>query len=172
MTVMSKDANGKFVNDSQFEIKPTGGVRADADSDGSTWELHVKEGAVFDYESKANPMGVVTVEVTATDGGGHSVVGYFTIQLADVGGDNEATDDPHYKAKLPAKPAAPAEEPETPGLKDDSDDSDEDGAVPPEDEDPEAPGDGGMFIDDLIDLHVEDDLLGDYVLAIDDIDIA
>ena len=169
VTVMSKQANGKFAADGRFEVTHNRGGRVDSDTNGSTWEVRVKEGAKFDYESTANPMGVVTIKVTATDGGGHSVDAYFTIAITDVGGTggNKATDDPHYRAAPDRPDPKPEEEPETPGLKDDSDDSDEDGAVPP-DEDEEGPGDGGMFIDDLI----GDDLLGDYVLAIDDIDIA
>ena len=169
VTVMSKQANGKFAADGRFEVTHNGGGRVDSDTNGSTWEVRVKEGAKFDYESTANPMGVVTIKVTATDGGGHSVDAYFTIAITDVGGTggNKATDDPHYRATPDRPDPKPAEDPETPGLKDDSDDSDEDGAVPPP-EDEEDPGDGGMFIDDLI----GDDLLGDYVLAIDDIDIA
>ena len=170
VTVMSKQANGKFAPDGRFEVTHNGGGRTDSDNNGSTWEVRVKEGAKFDYESTANPMGVVTIKVTATDGGGHSVDSYFTIAISDVGGTggNKATDDPHYRAAPTSPPTKPPEEPETPGLKDDSDDSDEDGAVPPDEDEGPEPGDGGMFIDDLI----GDDLLGDYVLAIDDIDIA
>ena len=171
------------VSDSRFEVVPTGGGRRDTDSDGSTWELRVKEGAKFDYEAKANPMGVVTVKVTATDmdgdKDGHKVVGYFTIQINDVTDatdtktGNKNTGDPQYAPEEEEEETLPAEDPETPGLKDDSDDSDEDGAVPPEeDEGPEMPGGMGMFIDDLIDLHVQDDMLDAFVLAIDDIDIA
>ena len=169
VTVMSKQANGKFAPDGRFEVKHSGGGRTDGDNNGSTWELHVKEGASFDFESPNNASGTVTIKVTATDEGGHSVDAYFTIAITDVGGTggNKATDDPHYRATPDRPDPGPDEEPETPGLKDDSDDSDEDGAVPPE-EDEEGPGDGGMFIDDLI----GDDLLGDYVLTIDDIDIA
>ena len=167
VTVMSKGANGKFAPDGRFEVTHNGGGRVDSDDNGSTWEVRVKEGAKFDYESKANPMGVVTIKVTATDKGGHSVDAYFTIAINDVtdaadtktGNDNSG--DPHYKAPTTPTTPPPAEDPETPGLEDDSDDSDDDGAIPPP---PEPPAGTGMFI--------EDDLLGDYVLAIDDIDIA
>ena len=147
-----------------FEIKET----RTADTDGSTWELYLKEGATFDFEAlqsakekAANATEItLSITVTATDGGNLKTMGVFSVKVMDA----DTEDDP----ETPERPTPPpAEEPETPGLKDDSDDSDEDGAVLPE-EDEEGPGDGGMFIDDLI----GDDLLGDYVLTIDDIDIA
>jgi len=151
-----------------FEVKETSAA-AD-DSDGSTWEIHLKEGATFDFEAlrtakeKEAEATTITlsITVTATDGAGLSTKGVFSVKLVDA----NTEDDP--KAPKPTTPPEP-EGPETPGLKDDTEGSDEDGPVPPpEDEEGPEPGDGGMFIDDLI----GDDLLGDYVLAIDDVDIA
>lgn len=153
-----------------FEIKETRGT---ADTDGSTWELYLKEGATFDFEAlqtakekAANATEItLSITVTATDKAGLSTKGVFSVKVMDA----DTEDDPETPTRPDPKPA---EDPETPGLKDDSDDSDQDGAVPPEDEGPEMPGDGGMFIDDLIDLHVQDNMLDAFVLAIDDIDIA
>ena len=131
------------VSDDRFEV-----VKGAADAaDGSKWELHLKRGASFDYEEMNRNLddGTLTVMVTATDGGGLRTVGYFTIQITDV-------DEP-----APTRPPAPDPDPETvPGLEDDADDSDEDGPVIP-------PDDGSMFIDDLLDQ---------FVISIDDIDIA
>ena len=130
------------VSDNRFAV-----VRDD-DSDGSTWTLQLKRGVTFDYEQKGNPNykdGTLTVTVTATDGGGLKTTAHFSIQISDV------AEDP-----APTRPM-PEPEPETvPGLEDDADDSDEDGPVIP-------PEDGGAFIDDLLDQ---------FVISIDDIDIA
>ena len=130
------------VSDKRFEVVK------DADQDGSTWILQLKRGATFDYEDKSNPNykdGTLTVTITATDGGGLKTSAHFSIQISDV------------EEEAPTRPPAPDPEPETvPGLEDDADDSDEDGPVVP-------PGDGGAFIDDLLDQ---------FVISIDDIDIA
>ncbi len=119
----------------------------DTDGDGSTWGIILKEDAVFDYEKDGDKEGTLTVTVTATDGGGLKTVGYFSIQITDV-----AEEDP------PKPPTPPTPDPEVPGLEDDADDSDNDGPVIP-------PDDGGAFID-------HDDLLDQFVISIDDIDIA
>ena len=66
--------------------------------------------------------------------------------------DADTDDDP--ETTTPTAPDAP--DPEVPGLEDDADDSDNDGPVIP-------PDDGGAFIDDLLDQ---------FVITIDDIDIA
>ena len=169
-----------FVEDARFEVTPNGGTRTDSDSDGSTWEIRVKEGESFDYESTDNPMGVVTIKVTATDKGGYSVDAYFTIEITDVAtgtGDtagNKNPGDPQYQKPSDGESGGSSdpdlEDPTVEGLEDaDGDIDSEDGPVI------EPPKDGGAFIDedDLIGLTIDDDLLGDFVLAIDDgIDIA
>ena len=115
---------------------------------------------------------MLTLTVTATDGGGLKTTGKFSIKIMDVD-DTEAELEAKEKADAATEAADEekadeAEEaekirdegPEVPGLKDDSDDGDDDGAVPPPPEDAMmsfAPG---------------DDLLDSYVLAIDDIDVA
>ena len=130
------------VSDSRFDV-----VR-DTDTDGSTWILQLKRGATFDYEDKSNPNykdGTLTVTITATDGGGLSTTAHFSIQISDVA------------EETPTPAPRPDPEPETvPGLEDDADDSDDDGPVIP-------PDDGSMFIDDLLDQ---------FVISIDDIDVA
>ena len=68
--------------------------------------------------------------------------------------DADTDDDP--EAPVTPTPTTPAD-PVVPGLKDDADDGDDDGPVEP-------PEDGGAFIGD--------DLLDDFVAAIDDIDVA
>ena len=120
-------------------------VVRDTDDDGSTWILQLKRGASFDYEKDGNKMGTLVVTITATDGGGLSTSAHFSIQITDV------------TEVAPPRPPAPDPEPETvPGLEDDADDSDDDGPVIP-------PDDGSMFIDDLLDQ---------FVISIDDIDVA
>ena len=130
------------VSDDRFDV-----VR-DADTDGSTWILQLKRGATFDYEQTGNPNyedGTLTVTITATDGGGLSTTAHFSIQISDVA------------EETPTPAPRPEPEPETvPGLEDDADDSDDDGPVIP-------PDDGSMFIDDLLDQ---------FVISIDDIDVA
>ncbi|MCY4255214.1 MAG: hypothetical protein OXE51_03700 [Gammaproteobacteria bacterium] len=149
-----------------FEIRPdTGG-----DSDGSTWSLWLKQGATFDYETQGTAISgvqnqkLLTVKVTATDGGGLKTEGYFSIRIT-----NDTSDD--TTTTTTTTTTTKTEDPEgTDGLRDaDGDEfNSEDGpAIPPKD--------GGAFIDedDLIGLAIDDDLLGDFVLAIDDgIDIA
>ena len=120
-------------------------VVRDTDGDGSTWTLQLKRGASFDYEKDGDKKGTLVVTVTATDGGGLSTTAHFSIQIKDVA------------EETPTPPSRPDPEPETvPGLEDDADDSDEDGPVIP-------PDDGSMFLDDLLDQ---------FVITIDDIDIA
>ena len=112
--------------------------------DGSMWTLRIKQGATFNYEADGDKAGTLVVTITATDGGGLKTSAHFSIQISDV-------DEP-----APTRPPAPDPEPDTvPGLEDDADDSDEDGPV--------VPPDGGMFIDDLLDQ---------FVISIDDIDVA
>ena len=132
------------VSDDRFEVVKGAAVAAD----GSAWTLQLKQGATFDYEAKGDPNykdGTLTVELTATDGGGLSTKAYFSIKISDV------TEEAPPPVTPPATP-----DPEVPGLEDDADDSDDDGPVIP-------PDDGGAFIDDLLDQ---------FVISIDDIDIA
>ena len=139
------------LSDDRFEI-----VAEETDDDNaSTWVLRIKEDAVFDYEADGDKKGTLMVTVTATDGGGLKTVGYFSIQIED----ND--DDP----AAPVTPTPTTPDPEVPGLEDDAKDTDEDGPVIP-------PDDGSAFVGDLGDLHVADDLLDSFVLAIDDIDVA
>ena len=163
---LNTDAYGTHtltVSDSRFEVERVDGA------DMSMWTLSVKEDAKFDYEAMANPMGVVTVKVTATDGGSKKTEGYISFQINDVGTDaangegNENTEDPQYVE--PATSGGGSGGIMTAGAGAGNDDN---GAG-------NAPGDGGAFIDDD-DAHVlaieADDLLDSYVLAIDDIDVA
>ena len=145
-----------MVSDSRFDVVSEVASGGADDGNGSTWVLILKEDATFDYEKDGDKKGTLTVTVTAKDGGGLTTVGHFTIQISDE--EEEAPTTP--------TPTTPAD-PEVPGLEDDAEDSDDDGPVIP-------PDDGGAFIDedDLIGLTIDDDLLGDFVLAIDDIDVA
>ena len=188
VTVLTKKGE-KFVEDARFEVTPTGGGRTDSDNNGSTWEIRLKEGQEFDFESKDNPMGVVTFQVTATDGGEHSVDAYFKMTLIDnvaptpappvAGSGNNNPGDPQYEKSSGGSGSSDPdlENPEgTDGLRDDdTDESDDDDFNSEDGPAIERPKDGGAFIDedDLIGLAINDDLLGDFVLAIDDgLDIA
>ena len=126
------------------------------DNDGSTWEIRLKDDATFDFEALATAAEkqagatsiTLSITVTATDGGGLVTKGVFSVVLVDA----DTDDDP---VTVPTTPITPPD-PEVPGLEDDADDSDNDGPVIP-------PPDGGAFIDDLLDQ---------FVISIDDIDIA
>ena len=138
----------------QFEVVETD----DDETDGSTWEIRLKDDAVFDFEKlatakeKTNKATSIelSITVTATDGGGSSTKGVFKVTVVDA----KTDDDPDAP---PMTPKTDDPDPEVPGLEDDADDSDNDGPVIP-------PDDGGAFIGD--------DLLDDFVAAIDDIDVA
>ena len=140
--------SGKGSN--MFEVRETD----DGDTDGSTWEIWLKDDATFDFEALKGRTDTgsttLSITVTATDGGGLITRGVFSVKVMDA----DTDDDPKAPVVKP-KPDAP--DPEVPGLEDDADDSDDDGPVIP-------PDDGGAFIGD--------DLLDEFVLAIDDIDIA
>ena len=143
--------SGKGAN--MFEVRKTD----DDDMDGSTWEIWLKDDATFDFEALATaaqktagtPI-TLSITVTATDSGGLSTKGVFSVVVMDA----DTDDDPEAPKD---KPKVDEPDPEVPGLEDDADDSDDDGPVVP-------PEDGGAFIGD--------DLLDDFVLAIDDIDVA
>ena len=148
LKVEVKQANGTFKVDNRFEVV----ANPDVDTDGSTWILRVKDDAEFDFEHADNPSGVITLKVTATDKGGKSTVGYISVVLTDVGGDNEATDDPQY------------EEPDTSGAGSGGIMTTGAGAGDDDDGAGDPPGDGGLWVDE--------DLLDQFVISIDDIDIA
>ena len=145
-----------------FEVRETD----DTDTDGSTWELWLKDDATFDFEALATAAEktkataddatdadktiTLYITVTATDGGGLVTRGNISVKLMDrdtdddPDGDDDDDDD------------GTTADPEVPGLEDDADDSDNDGPVIP-------PEDGGAFIDDLLDQ---------FVISIDDVDVA
>ena len=157
MTVMRKKADGTFVNDDRFELERTAG------DDMSLWTLTIKDDAEFDYEHDDNPMGVITLKVTATDGGGKSKVGYISVTLTDVddgdatnGTGNEDVTDPQYEP--PSGSGAGNGGVMTTG----GDAGDNDGGG-------NAPGDGGIWVESDF---MEVDLFESYMLIIDDIDIA
>jgi len=142
----------------QFEVVET----TTGDTDGSTWEIRLKDDAKFDFEALKKPTETgdsitLSITVTATDGGDLSTKGVFSVKVMDADTDDDPDEEEEETRETP--------DPEVPGLKDDSGGLDDDGPVVP-------PPDPGMFIDDLIDLHVDGDLFDDFVLAIDDIDIA
>ena len=147
--------SGKGAN--MFEVRET---EEDTETDGSTWEIWLKDDATFDYEALATateqeagtPI-TLYITVTATDGGGLKTQGNISVMLMD-----QDTDDDPEDEEMKDDTPDPAE---VPGLEDDADDSDNDGPVIPL---PPPPGDGGAFLDD--------DLLDNFVSAIDDIDVA
>ena len=119
------------VGDDRFVITKSGGptARRDSDSDGSTWELRLKKGAMFDHETDdMDPHTKGTqIELTfmATDGGGLSTPdatgpvhlggnGYNPIELVITVANNPADDPPRPGPK------------ETPGLKDNNENNDMD----------------------------------------------
>ena len=161
---------GKGAN--MFEARETD----DDETDGSTWGLWLKKDATFNFEALkgATDTGSTTlyITMTATDKGGLSTKGVFTVKVMDVkdtDADLEAAEKVEARKETAKEKEDKAKEeadkikdegPDVPGLKDDSDDGDDDGAVPPPPEDATmsfAPG---------------DDLLDSFVLAIDDIDVA
>ena len=134
------------VDDKRFEVE--------ANEAGTTWTVTVKAGSEFDFEDDAaanQTGGVITLKVTATDKGGKKVEGYITVTLTDVGGDNESTTDPQ----------GPSSDAGGGGVMTAGTDAgagdDDDGAGDP-------PGDGGLW--------VEEDLLNDFVISIEDFDVA
>ena len=173
--------------DDRFMITHTGnGALGDSDGDGSTWDLRLKPGAKFDFETESdadnNPANgkQIVLTFTATDGGGLSTPvstgptvaggnGYplFRVVVTVM---NDPDDDR-------ARPGAT----ETPGLKDDETgdtddttdggtngdaDSDTDGGDPT----PPPPGMSLGQIEDFVENmdYGEQDLLEDYLLTIDD----
>ena len=137
------------VDDERFTLERQTGT------DMSLWTLSVKDGSEFDFEDDAadnQTGGLITLKVTATDGGGKETVGYITVALTDVGGDNESTT---------TAPQGPSSDAGGGGVMTAGTDAgagdDDDGAGDP-------PGDGGLW--------VQEDLLNDFVISIEDIDVA
>ena len=136
-------------DDDRFEITPD-------EMDSSRATLTIKADAAFAV-SEADGTKAFMVTVTATDkDGGHSIEHEVTVTVMDSEDDTD-----------PTPPITPDED-AVPGLKDDASDNDgvdetdgadgdNDGGLPP------PPDAGMMFADDLLD---------EFVLAIDDIDIA
>lgn len=145
----------------QFEVVET----TEDETDGSTWEIRLIDDAKFDFEKLVNAKEkaakdksiTLTITVTATDKDGADdgldTVGYFSIVVKD----EDTRDDPETP-ETPETETPDAPDQDVPGLEDDADDSDEDGPVIPI-----PPPDGGAFLDDLLD---------EFVITIDDIDIA
>ena len=176
------------VSDDRFMITHTdNSALGDTDRNGSTWDLRLKPGTKFDFETESdaddNPANgkQIVLTLSATDGGGLSTPvatatnGYTTIYLV-VTIINNTNDDR-------ARPGAD----ETPGLKDDetgdTDDTTDGGTNGDADDDtdggdptPPPPGMSlGGIIEDFIDNMdgYDQDLLEDYLLTIDDgLDIA
>jgi len=158
VTVMRKDKDGKFVADDRFELERTDG------DDMSLWTLSIKDDAEFDYEHADNPMGVITLKVTATDGGGKSTVGYISVTLTDVddgddsnGTGNEDLTDPQYEA------------PDSSGAGNGGIMTTGGGAGGDDDGAGNASGDGGIWVESDF---MEVDIFESYMLIIDDIDVA
>ena len=146
------------VDDNRFTLERTAGA------DMSLWTLGVKEDAEFDYEHEDNPMGVITLKLTATDKGGKSVERYVTVTLTDVddgddtnGTGNEDLTDPQYEP--PSGSGAGNGGVMTTG----GNVGDDNGAG-------NGPGDGGLSIEEQ--HFIEVDLLDQFVISIDDIDVA
>ena len=152
----------------QFVVMNSADDAADR-ADGSTWDIRLKDDATFDFdelklESETGNSITLSITVTAKDKGDPALMttGVFSVVVMN---DTSDDDDDDGMGDDGGKPPPKEDDPTVDGLEDDGpesndDDGDsEDGPVIP-------PPDGGAFLD-------QDDLLGDFVLAIDDgIDIA
>lgn len=146
------------VDDKRFEVVSEVESGGTEDNDGSTWVLRVKDGVEFDFEDDDDEDADATTDgkqivlkITATDGGGKKTEGYVTFTLTDV-----QTDDP--QDNQPSANAGSGGVMTTGGNA-----GDDDGPG-------NAPGDGGAWIDEQ--HFIEVDLLEEFVISIDDIDIA
>ena len=168
--------------DDRFEITHNGYTglpkSRDDDSDGSTFEVRLKEGETLDYEAEiADGDPTITLTLMATDNGGLSTPsgpGTRPIQLVIT-----VQDDTTSAGEVPTTPTPD----DVPGLKDDED-SDTDDTTDGTDEgfddadggsQPPPPGMSIGFIEDFVDNMngFDQDLLEDFMLIIDDgIDIA
>ena len=163
--------------DDRFMITNTGNGRTDDDGDGSTWQVRLKPGAKFDFEteSDADPATdgkQIELTLTATDGGGLSTPSgpgttpiKLTVTITDVtAGDlNEpGTPAPNDVPGLVDNDTTPADNDDT---TDGTDDDTDGGSQPP----PPGMSLGGI-IEDFVDNMdgFEQDLLEDFLLKIDD----
>ena len=134
------------VSDDRFEVTP------DA-TDGSMGVLKTKAGKAFPATGEDGAAGMVKVTVTATDeAGDHKITQVVTIVINNTDDTNDAT--------------TPEDEDPVPGLKDDDTGTDD------TDEGDDKDTDGGLKPPPPPAMSFEDDLLDEYVLAIDDMDIA
>ena len=141
------------------------------DANESTWQLRLKKGATFDFDSEAvRNMFKIELTITATDGGGKEVKEKLTITVT-----NDRDDDADE----------PGDEDTVPGLSDDetgddNDKTDDDGSGTDTDTDggwtPPPPGMSvGGLIEDFMDTMdgAGQDVFDDFMLVIDDgLDIA
>ena len=167
------------VSDDRFVVTNSGNGRTDSDGDASTWDLRIKKGATFDFETDDDDPATdgtqVWVTLTATDGGGLSTPvpsatnGYTAIRLVVTITDD--TDD-----NVP--PPNPAD---VPGLQDNETDQDPTNNDERTDDVTDGDNDGGSqppppgmslggIIEDFVDNMdgFEQDLLEDFLLKIDD----
>ena len=139
------------VSDNRFEVERVAGS-----SDMSQWTLSVRDGAKFDFETDDDDDDTagtqVVVKVTATDGGGKKTEGYLFVTITDV-----TTDDP--QDNQPSTTGADTGGVMTTG----GNAGDDNGAGDP-------PGDGGLWIEEQ--HYIDVDLLEEFVISIDDIDVA
>ena len=170
------------VSDDRFVITNTGDGRQDGDGDASTWDLRLKRGATFDFETDdmdpTTDGTQVVLTFTATDGGGlstptpSSTNGYSAITLT-ITIDNDTDDDPATPTPQDVPGLVDDEDTDPPGndeRTDDATDEDNDGGSQPP-----PPGMSLGQIEDFVDNMnaFEQDLLEDFMLVIDDsIDIA
>ena len=153
----------------QFVVVNSADDAADR-ADGSTWDIRLKDDATFDFdelklESETGNSITLSITVTAKDKGDPTLMttGVFSVVVMNDTSDDDDDDDGMGDDgdKTPPKESDPTVE----GLEDDEPENN-DNDVHSEDGPAIPPPDGGAFLDD-------DDLLGDFVLAIDDgIDIA
>ena len=175
--------------DDRFMITHTGytGLSTSRDTDrlGSTWEVRLKPGEKIDYETQADmdrvtPGKQIVLTLTATDesgdglstpsGPGTSPI-TLTITITDVdaaGGDRNHPLPPS-PGNVPGLEDDETTDPDDERVDDDTDDDTDGGANPP----PPGMSLGGI-IEDFVDNMdtFEQDLLEDFMLVIDDIDVA
>jgi hypothetical protein len=139
------------VNNDSFTVK------ADA-TDSSQATLAVKAGQKFPAPDAG---GMLTLTITATEkASGVSVTHMVTVTIADDPADTD--------------PATPADADPVPGLKDDETGGGDDATDEADDDDngTDSDQDGGLPLPPPPAMMFEDDLLDEFVLAIDDMDIA
>ena len=173
--------------DDRFEITHTGYTASptsqDTDMLGSTWEVRLKAGEKIDYETQVDMDPVtagkqIVLTLTATDSEGLSTPSgpgidpiTLTITITDVdaaGGDRNHPPAP-TPLDVPGLEDDETTDPDDERVDDDTDDDTDGGAHPP----PPGMSLGGI-IEDFVDNMdtFEQDLLEDFMLQIDDIDVA